>query len=212
MSRGIETRKQILQTAFELSSMFGLEGLSIGELAKKVGMSKSGLFGHFKSKEKLQILVLDYASEIFTRRIILPALSEPRGLPRIKKMMINWQDWSNTYLPGGCPFISAVVEYDDRPGPVREHLREIQLTMLGTLEKAFQITAQEGQIHHNADCKQLAYELYGNMLSFHIYNRLLQDPNAHERFEQGLDAIIAKVKSARDPSVTPAQPTSSALL
>lgn len=195
MTKGFATKENILKAAFEFTSKFGLESLSIGELAKSVGMSKSGLFGHFKSKEKLQIMVMDYASENFTLKVIMPALKSARGVDRIEKMMMNWKKWSSSYLPGGCPFLSAIVEFDDRPGAVHDHIKELQGTMIRTFEKSVNIAIEERQLKSSTDKKQMAYELYSNMIGYHIYNRLLRDKQSGKRFETLYQDIINKYKS-----------------
>ncbi len=146
MSKSVSTKENILKVALDLTSKFGLESLSIGELAKSVGMSKSGLFGHFKSKEKLQIMVMDYAADNFTKQVILPAIKEERGTARIESMMRNWKAWSGSYMAGGCPFLSSIVEFDDRPGKVRDHIKLLQARMIGTFERAIEIAQEEKQI------------------------------------------------------------------
>ena len=192
MSKGIGTKENILKTAFELTSKFGLEALSIGELAKTVGMSKSGLFGHFKSKERLQIQVLDFAAESFVKKVVKPSLKEKRGLTRLAAMMDNWRKWSSNYLPGGCPFLSAIIEFDDRPGPVRDHLKKLQATMIGTFERSVKIAIEENEIEEGVDTEQMAYEIYSNMVGYHIYNRLLKDKKAHDKFLLTFNRIIGK--------------------
>jgi AcrR family transcriptional regulator len=194
MTKGFSTKETILKSAFELTSKFGLESLSIGELAKSVGMSKSGLFSHFKSKEKLQIMVMDYAAENFTLKVIKPAIKEERGIPRIEAIMKNWQNWSGTYLPGGCPFLSAIVEFDDRPGKVRDRIQFLQQTMVDTFSTSFRIAKEEGHIKSDADHDQLGYEIYSNMIGYHIYNRLLKDKKAKQKFETMFQGTIDKVR------------------
>lgn len=194
MTKGFTTKENILKSAFELTSKFGLESLSIGELAKTVGMSKSGLFSHFKSKEKLQIMVMDYAAENFTLKVIKPALKEERGIPRIEAIMKNWQRWSGKYLPGGCPFLSAIVEFDDRPGKVRDRIQYLQQTMVNTFARSFEIAKEEGHIVQDADHEQLGYEIYSNMIGYHIYNRLLKDKNAKQKFETMFSSTLANVR------------------
>lgn len=190
MSKGVNTKEHILKVALDLTSKFGLESLSIGDLAKKVGMSKSGLFGHFKSKEKLQIMVLDYAAENFVKKVITPALKEPRGLERLDNMMANWKRWSQTSMAGGCPFVSSIVEFDDRPGKVRDHVKNLQGTMIKTFERAFQIAIEEGQLRKESSSEQMAYELYSNMIGFHIYSRLLGDQKAEEKFNKRYEKLL----------------------
>jgi AcrR family transcriptional regulator len=194
MSKGFTTKETILKSAFELTSKFGLESLSIGELAKSVGMSKSGLFSHFKSKEKLQIMVMDYASQNFVAKVVKPALKKERGIDRIIALMKNWEKWSSTYLPGGCPFLSAIVEFDDRPGAVRDHIKVLQGTMVQTFARSVSIAIQENQLKQDTDSEQLAYELYSNMIGFHIYNRLLKDKKAKQKFDNLFTSILDKVR------------------
>lgn len=194
MSKGFTTKENILKAAFEFTSKFGFESLSIGELAKNVGMSKSGLFGHFKSKEKLQMMVMDYAAENFTLKVIKPALKYDRGIARIEHIMNNWRKWSSSSLPGGCPFLSAIVEFDDRPGPVHDHIKELQATMIGTFERSVDIAISEGQLSADTNKNQMAYELYSNMIGFHIYNRLLGDKQSNKRFQEFYKSIIDKYK------------------
>ena len=190
MSKGFKTKEIILKAGLEITSQFGLESLSIGELAKSVGMSKSGLFSHFKSKETLQIMVLDYASENFIQRVVMPSIKKDRGLPRLKEMMKLWRSWSEHELAGGCPFISAIVEYDDRPGKIHDHLKMIQGQMISTFERAIKISIEEGHLGSKTDAKQFAYSLYSNMIGFHVYNRLLDDKNSVDYFKVNLDRLI----------------------
>lgn len=194
MDKKTTTRENILKAAFEFTSKFGLESLTIGELAKAVGMSKSGLFGHFKSKEKLQIMVLDYASENFVTKVVAPALLFPRGLERLDKMMDNWQEWSSSWLTGGCPFLSSVVEYDDRPGPVQDHLKKLLHTILSTYKRSLDIAKELKQIREDVDTEQVAYDIYSNMVGFHIYNRLLKDELSKKRFQRNYFNIISGLK------------------
>ena len=164
MSKGLETKETILKSALDFTSKFGLESLSIGALAKSVGMSKSGLFSHFKSKETLQIMVMDYAAENFTLKVIKPAIKAPRGLDRLDAMMNAWLEWSENHMSGGCPFLSAIVEYDDRPGKVRDHIEVLQSQMISSFEKAIQIALDEKQIHAKTDVEQATYQVYSNMI------------------------------------------------
>src|SRR5262245_18016589 len=122
MRKGESTRNLILNEAVAFASRVGLEGLSIGSLAGRLDMSKSGLFAHFGSKEELQLLTLKQAQTLFRERVFSPALEEPRGLPRLRALFSNWLAWveQNDELPGGCLMLAASAEYDDRPGPVRD--------------------------------------------------------------------------------------------
>ena len=192
MKKGNLTKENIITTAFEASSRFGLESLSIGELAKKVGMSKSGLFGHFKSKEKLQIMVLDYASKSFISFVVVPALKEPRGTARIHSFMENWKNWTVHQLPGGCPIASAAIEYDDRPGPIRDHIKALISDMIKTFSRASEIAIEEGQFKKDLNTQQFAYEIYAFMIGYHVFKRLLGEKKADEQFQESVDSLIAR--------------------
>lgn len=196
MAKGSETREVILKAALDFSSKLGLESLSIGELAKRVGMSKSGLFGHFNSKEKLQMMVIDYAAQNFTENVFLPAFKKERGVPRVKAISENWHRWSGKYFTGGCPFVAAAFEYDDRPGPVRDHIMGHQKTMLNSFEKAAKISVDEGHFSRTVDCKAFAFEFYSYMLAYHLYSRLLKDEEAYNRFNQAVDGLIERSRKA----------------
>src|SRR5687768_8025264 len=134
MSKGEETRREILGSALSLASEVGLEGLSIGLLAGRVGMSKSGLFAHFESKERLQVAVLEEATRRFVDLVVAPALRAPRGKPRVVALLERWLSWSQQdFMPGGCIFLSASGELDDRPGPARDALVASQRDWQDTL-------------------------------------------------------------------------------
>lgn len=191
MSKGITTKENIIHAAFDFTSRFGLESLSIGELAKLVGMSKSGLFGHFNSKEVLQMKVLDYAADNFVRNVVKPAVKAPRGQERIYALAQHWQKWASSKLAGGCPIIAATVEYDDRPGKIRDYLQTLQGEMINTFSRAAKIAVEEGEFKKDLDTEQFAYEFYANMMAFHVFTRLLRDRTAKQRFQTTLDQLIA---------------------
>lgn len=193
MSKGQETKQRILGEALELASTVGIEGLSIGELAKATEMSKSGLFAHFESKEALQLEVLATASAQFIELVVSPALREPRGEPRVRALFDRWLAWE-TLRTGGCPFMAATFELDDRPGPVRDALVDAQHDWIGTLTRAIRIAMDERHFHPDIDADQLAYEIYGVFMAFHLYHRLLRDPDARRR---AMDALEYLLRSAR---------------
>jgi AcrR family transcriptional regulator len=195
MSKGNETKEAILKAALDFSSKLGLESLSIGELAKKVGMSKSGLFGHFNSKERLQMMVVDYAAKNYTENVFIPAFKKERGIPRIYAIVEHWQKWSGKYFTGGCPFVAAAFEYDDRPGPVRDHIRGHQTTMLKSFEKAAQIAVEEGHFKTDLDCAGWAFEFYSFMLGYHLYSRLLKDEEAKLRHSHAVESLIERSRA-----------------
>lgn len=192
MAKGIATKDNIIQAAFDFTSRFGLESLSIGELAKLVGMSKSGLFGHFNSKEALQMKVLEFAAQSFIRSVVRPSLKASRGQARIFALATNWQKWASSKLAGGCPIIAATVEYDDRPGKIRDYLQLLQGEMMNTFSKAAKIAIEEGEFKKDLDTEQFAYEFYANMMAYHVFTRLLRDRTAKQKFQVTLDHLIER--------------------
>jgi len=195
MAKGEETRERILQHAMAIVSEVGFEGLSIGGLAKEAAMSKSGLFAHFESKEDLQLQVLCAAGRSFLDNVITPAFREARGEPRIRTMFELWLTWEEGRVtPGGCPFVSASWEYDDRPGPVRDAVVSAQRDWVGSVATSAQIAIDEGHFRTELDTVQFAFELYGIFLSFHLYHRLLGDPEARDRARAAFERLIEASK------------------
>jgi AcrR family transcriptional regulator len=182
MSKGAETRRAILDQALAMSSCLGLEGVTLGLLAREAGMSKSGLFAHFDSKEQLQLQVLDTAAQRFRETVVEPALHAPRGEPRVRALFEHWLAWEDApFLPGGCVFIAVAQELDDRPGPVRDRLVDYQRQWLETLARAAAIAVEEGHFRADLDTGQFAYDLYALALARHHFGRLLRDPEAEDR-------------------------------
>lgn len=190
MAKGLTTKDIIIQAAFDFTSRFGLESLSIGELAKLVGMSKSGLFGHFNSKEALQMKVLEFTAQSFIRSVVKPSLKSARGTARILALSQNWQKWASSKLAGGCPIIAATVEYDDRPGKIRDYLQLLQGEMINTFSRAAKVAIEEKQFKSDLNTEQFAYEFYANMMAFHVFTRLLRDRTAKQKFQYTLDQLI----------------------
>ncbi|MCO4795524.1 MAG: TetR/AcrR family transcriptional regulator [Bacteriovoracaceae bacterium] len=191
MSRGAETKEMILKAALDFTSRWGLESLSIGELAKKVGMSKSGLFGHFNSKEKLQTMVLDYASTNFVNEVLLPAFKSPRGIPRIEATVENWYAWMDKQHTGGCPFAAAAFEYDDRPGAVQDHLRKYLDEMINSFVRSAEIAVEVGHFKKDTDCKEFAFRFYSYLLGLHLYDRLLKEDQALELHKKAFHDLMS---------------------
>lgn len=189
--KGEDTRASILETALEVARLEGLDALSIGRLAKGVGLSKSGLFAHFKSKESLQLCVLEHGVEEFLQAVVRPALKAPRGEPRLRAIFDNWLAWAAGQDKGGCIFLGAAIEYDDRPGALRQYLVRTQHDWIQTLTRAVQITKAEGHLDSAVDPEALAFQIYGTMMSYHLYHRLLADPLAEERARRAFNELIA---------------------
>ncbi|MGC4093859.1 MAG: TetR/AcrR family transcriptional regulator [Polyangiaceae bacterium] len=196
MSKGESTRERILDRAWRMASRDGLAGLSLGRLATELGLSKSGLFAHFESKQQLEVEVLRMASEHFVAEVIRPALKAARGVPRLRQMFKNWVAWANDpAVPGGCVFLAATAELDDASGPQRDYLVTTQAAFIATLGKAASIAVQEGQLRSDLDCEQFAFEMLGITLAYHHTRRLLRHPKAEARalaaFEHLLEAARA---------------------
>ena len=203
MGKGETTRQTVLEHATRVASQVGLEGLTIGRLADDLDLSKSGLFAHFRSKEALQVQVIEYAAERFVETVLRPALTAPRGEPRVRALFERWFDWSRTGAGSpGCIFVALAAELDDRPGTARDRLVQTQKDWLAFLANALRIGVEEGHFRAGADPEQFAHDLYGIMLAHHHASRLLRDPRARERAHRAFEALLS---AARDGAVTPAR-------
>jgi AcrR family transcriptional regulator len=192
VSKGQTTRQAIVEKASSLAAVVGLEGLSIGRLADDMGLSKSGLFAHFGSKEALQVQVIDEAARQFVQEVMVKALTKPRGEPRVRAFFDAWLRWGDR--PGGCFFVAATTELDDRPGPAREALSKTMRDWLDALATAARIGVEEGHFRKDLDPHQFAYELYSLMLGHHMFARFLKDPKALARTRRGFDALVASAR------------------
>jgi AcrR family transcriptional regulator len=189
VGKGEMTRTVILDEASRVASRVGLGGLTIGTLAAQTNLSKSGLFGHFRSKEALQLQVLEHGINRFVDVVVRPALAAPRGEPRMRALFANWLKWESA-LPGGCLFIAAAVEFDDQPGPVRDRLVRSQQDWLDTVAQVFRTGIAEGHFRPDADPDQFAYDLYSVMLGYHHASRLLNDSAARTRAEVAFETLL----------------------
>ena len=161
LHKGQQTKQAIIDAALGLAAEIGLEGLSIGALAEVTRMSKSGVFAHFGSREELQISVIREYYARFYDEVFAPAMDEARGLPRVRALFANWMKRVAIELQSGCIFISGAVEFDDRPGPVRDALASSVKTWLAAMYRAVVQAKQEGQLHEDADEEQMAFEIHG---------------------------------------------------
>jgi AcrR family transcriptional regulator len=191
MSKGAETRDRIVDRAVRLATRDGLEGLSIGGLATELGLSKSGLFAHFGSKEDLQVAVLQAAALRFEEMVVRPAFRARRGEPRLRALVDNWLAWvSDPAMPGGCLFVAAASELDDRDGRPRDFLVAAQRQLIATLAKAARLAVEAGHFRPEVDGAQLAFDIYATMLAYNYWKRLLRDPDAETRARTTLDRLI----------------------
>jgi AcrR family transcriptional regulator len=192
MSKGEQTRERIVDKAWQLASRDGLSGLSLGKLAVELGLSKSGLFAHFGSKEGLEVEVLKAAAVRFTEQVLKPAMSAPRGVARLRKVFKNWLGWANDpEQPGGCIFMAAAAELDDTEGPQRDFLVAAQKEWLATLAKGARLAASEGELRRDLDADQFAFEMLGIAMAYHHGRRLLRDPKAESRAKNAFERLLA---------------------
>ena len=190
-TKGEETRSQILAAAVEQASSTGFESLTIGTLAEKIGMSKSGLFAHFGSKLDLQIAALDESARQFTEAVFMPALKAPRGVKRLRALFENWITWpERAKLPGGCPLDSATREYDHQPGPMREAVIDRQRLLDRELAKTVQLAIDTGELAANTDARQVAFEFLAIILIFFRSELMLGTDDARKRARVAFDHLL----------------------
>jgi AcrR family transcriptional regulator len=189
MTKGEDTRRAILAVGLDLASRIGLEQVTIGGLANEAGLSKSGLYAHFMSKEALQIDILQYAGQLFAGSVLIPALQVPAGVPRIQSLVEHWNQW-HTQLSGGCIFISASNGFKNTPGKVRDFVVAQQLEWLASLRRLAQSAVDCGDFRQDVDTEQFAYELYSFLLGFDLFDKMVQSDNPKARQEIALQRLI----------------------
>jgi len=192
MGKGDDTRLVVLDQAVELVRQVGLNGLTIGTLAEKTELSKSGLFAHFRSKEALQLAVLEHARSRFEAMVMRPAVRAPRGEPRVREMFDLWLWWDA--LPGGCPFIAVSSEVDDQPGVVRDMVVRDQRDLFDAIVTIFRTGITEGHFRPDADPEQFAQDVYGVILARHHTLRLLGDNHAESRARRAFEVLLADAR------------------
>ncbi|WP_119353900.1 TetR/AcrR family transcriptional regulator [Azohydromonas sediminis] len=197
LHKGQLTRAAILDAALALASQMGLEGLSIGALAEVMQMSKSGVFAHFGSREELQISVIREYHRRFEDEVFFPAIREPRGLPRLAALFERWVRRVSREIDSGCIYISGAVEFDDRPGPVRDALAAMVQAWHAALERAIRIAIEEGHLKPDTDAQQMLFEIHGLILALHHDARFLRVPGALDRARAGFARIVAQHATAK---------------
>lgn len=196
MGKGADTRREIVREALSQAGMVGLEAVSLGVLADRLKLSKSGLFAHFRSKEALQLEVVQAAIEAFVAQVVRPALVKPRGEPRIRALFECYLEWiRGSRRAGGCFFMALTHEYDDRPGAVRDLLVKSQRDWHATVERAAQIAIDEGQFAIGADAAQFAYEAIGIGMVFQQAHRLLRDPKAEGHAARAFEDLLRRFRA-----------------
>jgi AcrR family transcriptional regulator len=201
LQKGQQTRAAILDSALRLASQMGLEGLSIGALAEVAHMSKSGVFAHFGSREELQIAVIREYHRRFEEEVFFPAMRELRGVPRLRALFERWLRRVSVEVDSGCIYISGAVEFDDRPGPVRDALVSMVRAWQDALERAIRIAIDDGQLRADTDAQQMLFEMHGLILALHHDARLMRTPGAPQRarlaFERVVNQYLADSAGAR---------------
>ena len=192
MRKGEQTRASIIATALDLAALRGLEGLTIGALAERMQMSKSGVFAHFGSREELQMAVLEEYERRFVAEVLAPALHTARGLPRLEAICTRWIDRTAVEAASGCLWISGATEYDDRPGAIRDRLVSTVRSWQGELSRAIMQAVETGELVPQVDVDELVFQLYGLVLVLHHDARLLNSrdalPRARRSFERLMDS------------------------
>ncbi len=198
MGKGEATRQAILDHAVALARQIGLQGLTIGRLADDLELSKSGLFAHFRSKEALQLQVLDAAAARFVEIVVRPALTVSRGELRVRALFDRWLEWEGpAHSPGGCLFVQAAVELDDQEGPVRDRLVQLQRDWLEVISTTVRGAIREKQFAVDVDADQFAHDLHGVILGYQHASRLLRDSRAEHRARAALEALIAAARTSK---------------
>lgn len=196
LQKGQQTKAAIVDAALGLATQIGVEGLSIGALAEVTQMSKSGVFAHFGSREELQISVIREYHRRFEQEVFYPALSEPRGLPRLRAMFANWMQRTSIELDSGCIYISGAVEFDDRPGPVRDALAWSVQTWHGAMKRAITQAKEERHLNADVDEEQMLFEIHGLILALHYEARFLKNPGSIARANTGFENILRRYGAA----------------
>ncbi|QKV51780.1 TetR/AcrR family transcriptional regulator [Comamonas antarctica] len=196
LHKGQQTKAHILDAALHLASQAGLEGLSIGALAAATGMSKSGVFAHFGSREELQISVVREYHQRFEQEVFFPAMQAPRGLPRLRALFDLWMKRTSVELDSGCIYISGAVEFDDRTGPVRDALADSVNTWHAAMRRTIVQCREQGDLHADTDEAQLLFEVHGLILALHYEARFLRAQGAMQRARQGFENILARFSNA----------------
>lgn len=189
------TRERILQQGLSLISRDGLGGVSLGALALEVGMSKSGLFAHFGSKEEVQIELMRHMARVTARCVLEPAMAEPEGLPRLRAFVEHWLNWTERAgLSGGCPIAAALFEVDDVAGPVREQVVLMEGEGRALLGRLVAQAIERGHLRSGVDIEQFVWELCGIYLSHHVSTRFLRAPDADARARTAFEALISRAR------------------
>ncbi len=200
-AKGQQTKAAIVDAALGLATQIGLEGLSIGALAEVTQMSKSGVFAHFGSREELQISVVREYHARFEEEVFYPALQAARGLPRVRALFDNWMKRTSVEIDSGCIYISGAVEFDDRPGPVRDAIASSVKTWLAAMHRSVTNAQEEGHLDATASAQQILFEIHGLILALHYEARFLKTPGSIDRALQGFENILQRYSEFSDVNI-----------
>jgi AcrR family transcriptional regulator len=190
--KGQQTKAVIVDAALGLATQIGLQGLSIGAVAEITQMSKSGVFAHFGSREELQISVVREYHQRFEEEVFYPALQAARGLPRVRALFDNWMQRTSVEIDSGCIYISGAVEFDDRPGPVRDAIASSVNTWLAAVQRAISAAQEEGHLSGDTPAHQILFEIHGLILALHYEARFLKMPGSMQRAVHGFNSILQR--------------------
>jgi AcrR family transcriptional regulator len=200
MEKAQSTHERILDQGMALMSQSGIEGVTLGVLADQVGMSKSGLFAHFRSKEEVQINLLEHTAELANARVVAPALKIDKGLPRLKALVANWFGWApRAGLPGGCPIAAGLFEFDDVEGAVRDKMLELERGWRRVLQQFVRDAVDAGHLDRHLEVDQFVWELSGIYLAHHVTNRFLRSADADRRAQTAFAALLARAMPNTNP-------------
>jgi AcrR family transcriptional regulator len=193
MSKGSSTYDRLVDNGLKIGSTLGIRWVTLGNLAAAAGLSKSGLFAHFGSKDELQVALFDHAKTLARRTVVEPALAEADELLRLRALIDNWFGWTGRAdLPGGCPFAAAAFEFDDLEGPVRDHVVSSHHEWIGLLEAFTRNAVTAGGLRSDLDIEQFVWEIHGIYLSHHVSHRLMADPSAQGRRRIALHRLFSE--------------------
>ena len=197
LTKGEKTKQFIIQEAINLASLVGLNNLSIGDISKKVKMSRSGLFAHFLSKEQLQLELLKHAEVHFKKIVVEPTekLSSPvEKLKLIQELWPNWFDRAPFEMKGGCIFIMAMLEFDDKPGPLRDALYDQQSRLVKYIRFLAKKAVENGELSSELDPDVFSFEFYSMYLGYSIHKKFLGDSKAKQKFNRSIDDLFVRWK------------------
>ncbi|ALN71910.1 hypothetical protein M673_04220 [Aureimonas sp. AU20] len=197
-AKGESTRTRVIETAVKDLSRYGLSGVTIGRVAEGSGLSKSGMFAHFRSKEALEIAVIDEAARLAGDAVMAAAAGSEPGIPRLRSMIEHWFGWpARAGLPGGCPIAAAVFELDDTAGPVRDRVAMLEQRWREVFVAETRTAIDLRQMSQDSDAEQFVWELFGIYLAHHAATRFSADPKAAIRASIAVEALIDRMQVQR---------------